>query len=80
MTSPVLVYFSLSERFLTGLSPKNAIYDELNVSCLDEVVPSQKEFKSGEDKIVDLLNTSFKDIPDYYGKDKNKQGSQTMCI
>jgi len=47
MTSPVLVYFSLSERFMTGLSQKNAMYDELNVSCLDEAVPRQKEFKDG---------------------------------
>jgi hypothetical protein len=66
MTSLLLVYFSLSERFLTGLSRKNAMYDELNVSCVDEVVPRQKEFKGGEDKNIDLMNTSFKDIPDYF--------------
>jgi hypothetical protein len=48
MTSPVLVYFSHSERFLTGLSQKkNAMCDELNVSCLDEVLPRQNEFKGG---------------------------------
>ena len=59
MTSPVLVYFSLSERFMTGLSQKNAMYDELNVSCLDEAVPRQKEFKDGGDKNIDLINASF---------------------
>jgi hypothetical protein len=47
LTSPVLVYFSLSERFFIWPFPKNAMYDEFNASCLDEVVPRQIEFKWG---------------------------------
>jgi hypothetical protein len=42
------------------------MYDELNVSCLDEVVPRQNEFKGGENKNIDLMNTIFKDIADYF--------------
>jgi hypothetical protein len=42
------------------------MYYELNVSCMDEVVPRQKEFKGGGDKNIDLMNTSFKDIQKYF--------------
>ena len=51
ITSLVLVHFSLSRRFLSDFSRKNAIYVELNVSRLDEVVPRQTEFKGEGFKI-----------------------------
>jgi len=47
--------------FFNWLFPKNAMYDELNVSCLDEVVPRQNEFKGVGDKNIHLMNTNFKD-------------------